>query len=384
MTHYADIYDNMYTVIQVGFLILFPAIILYLESRYRFVKAVSPIVICYAVGIILANLPFVRIDRLLFTQVSEVSVGLAIPLLLFNSNFSEWISHSGKSILSYVLSVLAVIISSVLFFQVFKNAIPDAWKISGMLVGVYTGGTPNMSAIGMAFGTPQEIYILLNSSDVILGSIYFILIITLMKRFLGLFLPKYTQIQKNTNEKEMDSKPKISTKQFVINIIIVLILGIIILGLAVWISISIKGDLADPILILVLTTCGIGASFIKKIQKMKGSYETAFYLLLIFSLSLGGLADINELLNKSTDLFVYTACVMFTAIIIHYMLAAIFRIDRDTVIITSTAGIYGPAFIGPVANVIRNRELIFPGIAMGLLGYAIGNYLGIGIGMLLK
>lgn len=384
MTHYADIYDHMYTVIQVGFLILFPAIMLYLESRYRFVKAVSPIVICYAVGIILANLPFVRIDRLLFTQVSEVSVGLAIPLLLFNSNFSEWISHSGKSILSYVLSVLAVIISSVLFFQVFKNAIPDAWKISGMLVGVYTGGTPNMSAIGMAFGTPQEIYILLNSSDVILGSIYFILIITLMKRFLGLFLPKYTQIQKNTNEKEMDSKPKISTKQFVINIIIVLILGIIILGLAVWISISIKGDLADPILILVLTTCGIGASFIKKIQKMKGSYETAFYLLLIFSLSLGGLADINELLNKSTDLFVYTACVMFTAIIIHYMLAAIFRIDRDTVIITSTAGIYGPAFIGPVANVIRNRELIFPGIAMGLLGYAIGNYLGIGIGMLLK
>jgi uncharacterized membrane protein len=75
---------------------------------------------------------------------------------------------------------------------------------------------------------------------------------------------------------------------------------------------------------------------------------------------------------------------MFGAIILHFLLATIFRIDRDTVIITSTAAIYGPAFIGPVANAIKNKEMIVPGITMGLLGYAIGNYIGIGIGMLLK
>ena len=75
---------------------------------------------------------------------------------------------------------------------------------------------------------------------------------------------------------------------------------------------------------------------------------------------------------------------MFGAILLHFFLAAIFRIDRDTVIITSTAAIYGPAFIGPVANAIKNKEMIVPGITMGLLGYAIGNYIGIGIAMLLK
>ena len=53
-------------------------------------------------------------------------------------------------------------------------------------------------------------------------------------------------------------------------------------------------------------------------------------------------------------------------------------------IITSTAAIYGPAFIGPVANAIKNRDMIVPGITMGLLGYAIGNYIGIGIAMLLR
>jgi uncharacterized membrane protein len=75
---------------------------------------------------------------------------------------------------------------------------------------------------------------------------------------------------------------------------------------------------------------------------------------------------------------------MLGSILLHFILAAIFRIDRDTVIITSTAAIYGPAFIGPVANAIKNRDIIGLGITIGLLGYAIGTYLGMGMAFLLK
>ena len=120
-----------------------------------------------------------------------ISISLAIPLLLFNSNVLDWVKHAGKSILSYILSVFAVVVSAVFFYYIYRDSIPEAWRISGMLIGVYTGGTPNMSAIGMAFDTPQEVYVLLNSSDVVLGSIYFIFIITFIKRLLGLFLPDY-------------------------------------------------------------------------------------------------------------------------------------------------------------------------------------------------
>jgi uncharacterized membrane protein len=224
----------------------------------------------------------------------------------------------------------------------------------------------------------------LNSSDVVLGSIYFIFIIPFIKRLLGFFLPDFKISKEINNKKIQDSTKKITRIQLAFNVIIVLLLGVLILGLAAGISITIKGEIAGPWVILVLTTLGIGASFIKRIQKIKGSYETAFYLLLIFSLSIGALADIKELLNKSSDLFLYTTFVMFGAILIHFLLAAVFRIDRDTVIITSTAAIYGPAFIGPVANAIKNRDVIVPGITMGLLGYAIGNYIGIGVAMLLK
>ena len=371
-------------IILVAFILFFPGAVLYGESKYKLVKWFSPIVICYLFGIILGNLNFLSLNTIIPNEISKISINLAIPLLLFNSNIMEWIGYAGKALLSYVLSIIAVVACSILMHYLYHGEIENSWQVSGMLVGVYTGGTPNMSAIGMALDTPEEIFIILNSADVVLGAIYFLFLITIGRKLLGLFLAEFqgTGDAKPDSDKHLLSN--ISTRKLIINIFIVLLLGLAILGFAAWTSYLIKGEIAGPWVILILTTLGIGMSFVKKVQRIKGSYETAHYLLLIFSLAIGILADIDALISKSSDLFIYCALVMFGSIVIHYFLAALFRIDRDTVIITSTAAIYGPAFVGPVANAIHNRNIIVSGITMGLLGYAIGNYLGIGVAMLLR
>ncbi len=368
----------------IAFILIFPSFVLFLEKKSRFVSWISPIVICYFVGILLGNVPGIYINHDNVSEVSRFSVSLAIPLLLFNSNILEWVRYAGKTLLSYLLSIIAVVVSSMAMHFYFKETLVGSWQISGMLVGVYTGGTPNMSAIGIALETPEEVFVILNSSDVFLGAIYFLFLITFSRRVLGWFLPAFKkEYHVEPAESEVNNK-EISRMRFIFNILIVLVLGLAILGLAAWISIMVKGSIEGPWVILIMTTLGIAVSFIKPIQTMRGSYETAHYLLLIFSLAIGMLADLHALINQTSYLFVYCAIVMFGAILIHFMLAAIFRIDRDTVIITSTAAIYGPAFIGPVANAIQNKKVIVSGITMGLLGYAIGNYLGIGVAMLLR
>lgn len=373
----------IFNIFQNLFLILFPALVLYLESKIKLVKLLSPIVICYLFGIIIANIPSLNLNKEILRNFSEISISLAIPLLLFNSNIMDWIRYAGKVLFSFIMCIAAVIISSSIFYFLFCHNLPQAWQVSGMLVGVYTGGTPNMSAIGVALETPEEIFILLNSSDVILGGIYFIFLISVGHRILGWFLPKFNEAYHKDSSDLPDESGKISRQKLILNILTVLLLGVGLLGLASWISILIKGEIAGPWVILIITSLGIAVSFIKRIQKMEGSYETAHYLLLIFSLAMGALADVNELMQKSTELFMYCGLVMTGSILIHYTLAAVFRIDRDTVMLTSTAAIYGPAFIGPVANAINNKKLIASGITMGLLGYAVGNYLGIGLAMLL-
>jgi uncharacterized membrane protein len=72
------------------------------------------------------------------------------------------------------------------------------------------------------------------------------------------------------------------------------------------------------------------------------------------------------------------------SLIIHVGLAKIFRVDADNVIIVATALSCSPPFVPVVAAALKNKEIIISGITVGIIGYAIGNYLGIFIGYLLK
>jgi uncharacterized membrane protein len=374
------------TILQICFVLLFPVLTLYARSRSKFIRFISPIVVCYFAGILAANLNL-NLDNSLMITIMEISVALAIPLLLFSSDFLNWLKHSKMTFLSFFLGVLAVVGCSFLAFFLFKDQFPQAYGASGMLIGVYTGGTQNMSAIGLALKIEEEIFILLNCADVVFGAVYFVFLMTLAKKFFGLFLPKYKSYKKEAlTEAEDKDKDFVSLSLGVKikQILVGLFLSVLIFAVAAGASLLIKGALDALILILVLTSLGIGASFITKVRSMKASYPTAEYLLLVFAVSIGSQANIKELLAASSIMFIYTGFIMFGAIIIHAILGMIFRIDADTLIITSAAGIYGPAFIGPVANGIKNQEVIVPGIAMGLLGYAIGNYIGIAVAMILK
>jgi uncharacterized membrane protein len=365
-------------------ILVFPGLVVYLESRSKIIRWLSPIVVCYLAGIIIANIPGLEIDSNFIEVFSGIIVGLAIPLLLFNSNITEWIKYAGKSLFSFILACTAVVASSILASKLFANQFPEVWKASGMIIGVYTGGTPNMSAIGIALNAPQELFVLLNSSDVILGALYFTFLITIGKKILGFFLPVFSYNKDTEYVRVRDFAAQKISLRLLYNIIIFLIIAIGIFGLVVSLTVYFRGKIDTPWVLMGVTTLGIGLSMIDRIRNMKGSWESANYLLLVFSMSIGTLADIRELISKSPEVFYFISFVMISSIVIHFALAAIFRIDRDTVIITSTAGIFGPAWIGPVANAIKNDKVIAPGIAMGLLGYAIGNYLGLGVAMLLK
>jgi uncharacterized membrane protein len=69
--------------------------------------------------------------------------------------------------------------------------------------------------------------------------------------------------------------------------------------------------------------------------------------------------------------------VITVTFLIHALLAKIFKVDADTLIITSTALICSPAFVPMMAGSLNNRSIILGGLTVGIIGYAIGNYLGI-------
>jgi len=361
----------------------FPAMIQWSERKSRIVRWVSAIVICYLSGIVLANVPGIDLNRSVLSGAAEISVCLSIPLLLFTANFIKWLKHARPALLSFFLSVSAVMLSAVLAFFIFRDHVGQPEAVSGMMIGVYTGGTPNMSAIAIALNVEEEAFILLNSADIIFSGIYFIFLLTFGRHFLGLFLPAYKSGNKQVNTAGWETVETENTNRNLQSILMSVSLALMILLVSVGLSLLIAGRINGPVVILCITTMGILASFNRRVQQLPHVYDTATYLLLVFALAMGAMANFRELISASSWLFYFCGTVVFGSVFLHYLLASFFRIDRDTVMITSVAAIFGPAFVGPVAGKLKNSEVIVSGITLGLLGNAMGNYLGLLVAWLL-
>ena len=373
-----------FTILEIAIIIFLPIIFKLAAKKFKAINTLGPIMLCYGAGILLGNigLPW---NKDLSMSISEITVPLAIPLILFSLDIKKWLSLAKKTILSFVLMIFSAAAAAILAALIFSGNLDEGWKISGMLTGCYTGGTPNLMAIGMGLDVNPVTLVMVNACDMIIGGSYFFLMISVVKVGLRKILPKFksTGDEHTTEVAALQGIFSGGKRRGAKGLLLCGLLAAGSTGLAVGISQLITGKMDVAIIILVVTTCGIALSLWGKIRETRGTWSMGQYVILVFSLAIGSTVDINTMLTASPTILGFTATVMFGALIIHVLLSMIFKIDADTTLITSTAGVYGPAFIGPVAQALGNRELVMSGLVSGLVGYAVGNYLGIGIAYLI-
>lgn len=373
------------SVLQVLIMLAFPIIVIEIVKRNKLAGMVGPVILCYAVGLVAGNLPDSPVDTTLSQTVSEAMVPLAISLMLLSTRFMAWLKYAKQTAKSFALAVVAVLVSAFAvsaYFHVEEMGVEDIWKLSGMMVGVYTGGTPNLAAIGTALGISNEVFIVLNACDLMLSALYLVLLLSVAQKialkFLPSFVPRETDDRDETFHyqrlQQMTPKRKIG-----LSLLSAFGISVAIVASSIGFSMLVAGAITAPAVILSVTTLSIGASFIKKVRFLPRTYEFGEYFLLVFCMGIGSISNFQEMLAASPEVLFYVTCVFVGTLAIHFLLSWIFRIDADTTLITSVAGIFGPAFIGPVASVLKNKDIVVSGLTTGLVGYAIANYLGIGM-----
>lgn len=366
------------TLLQAALYVLVPAAALWLERRVRIVGIMGSVALCYLVGFAIGNTPGLPVDTSLALELSTASVALAIPLLLFSLDFRAWLRQAPKTLLAFAWVVVAVCAATAITLPLFRERVDDGANVAGMLVGVYTGGTPNLAAVGKALGVSSETFVMVNAADVLVSAPYFLFLITIGPDVFARILEVPARSDASVVEVEEQRPAPLDVMAGIILALVCVAVG---LGAG---RFSPAGIPEEAIAILAITTTAIAFSFHPRVRGLRGTFDAGNYILLIFCVTIGTIADFGEVIRSSGWIIAYVASVIVLSLGIHVSLCRLTRIDRDTTVITSTAALFGPAFIGPVAVRLGNRAVFVSGLMAGLVGYAVGNYLGLLIAWLLQ
>lgn len=388
------------TTLQLIIMLFVPALIIKMRNK-KIVKYVGSIGIAYIIGILISATVFlIRKTGLNLSFNSDIGqigsfigIGIAIPLLLFSTDLKQIKNISKRVLLSFGILIVSAIVVSVASFFIFKNRIDNNGAIAGMAIGLYTGGTPNLNAIGSILGVDTAIIAISNLSDMIVGGIFYLFLLTVCKPLLKKFLKapaleSYYKSGEKVNNVDLLETKNLEKKPLFINLAIafsITLLGAM-LGYIVWLLTGKKGVMTDyiiPIMMIVVTVGGIVGSFNKKIREAKSNSFTGLYLILVFSIAISMSIVWEDISISSIYIFLEFAFITILAFIIHIILSKIFKIDVDCAMVTATAGIYGPAFVPAITAQLKNENLTAVGLICGSIGYAIGTFLGAGIGYLL-
>ncbi len=379
-------------ILLVVFYVFTPLFILHLCHRFPWVNKLGAIMIAYGIGLLVGAFNIIPESAKPVQEIiTSVTVPLAIPLMLFSANMKSWIHLAGKTFLSMLIAVFSVVVMVILGYILFNTGKGDEpfWKIGGLLIGVYTGGTPNIAALKLMLNVDNDVFLLVNAYDMIISAFYFFFLITVAQKVFQIVLPKFkTSLTEQEREqfKEAAKDPYwgILQKRNFFPLLKGLGLSVLIFAIGGGLMMLVPEKTQMIVVILTITTLGILASLIPGVNRIPKTFELGMYLILIFSIDVASMVNISDMLGSSPHVFYYVALVIFGSLFLQVVISAFFKIDADTTIVTSTAMICSPPFVPAVAGALKNKEVVISGLTVGIIGYAIGNYLGVLVAEFLK
>lgn len=377
------------------FYLIAPALLVLLCQRNSLFEKFGVVTLAFAGGILCAITidlsAFFPADVLIPVQknISEISIAIALPLLLFSINVKSTLYMAGDTLKGMGLALLSVVVISTVGAVIFAEQVDKVWQVAGMSVGAYTGGGPNMGAIKTAINGDDSIFLSMVTYDIIFSAMYLIFVMTIAQKIFGLFLRPYVRKNDNTDqpvdyagmEHMSDESSKAYNKliqpKLIVQTVAALGLSLLVVGLSVGFANLLPESLTSVMTIILITSLGLMASFVPKIRALANSFQLGMYLILVFCFTTGTMIDTDIFNTIDMSLASYVGFILLGSLLMQAILCKIFKIDTDTFLITSSAAIMSVPFIPVISGALKNREILLPGFAAAIIGYAVGNYLGI-------
>ncbi|PTX64527.1 putative membrane protein [Melghirimyces profundicolus] len=366
------------------------AVSFWLDRKFRLFSFLGTAILVITGAAVLVNLgvipPSVGVEQLnpIYTFANDYGIPIAIVLLLLSSDLSQLRSLGRRAGLAFLLGALGTAAGAMVAVWLTAGGIgPDAWKLGGQFAASYIGGGVNYAAVGSALGTPETLYATGAAADNLMTNFWMVMTALLP----ALLLRWYPSIRDRASfgpdgsGTEFWNRKEASTQ----DLIVLTAVTFIVVAAAEAVTPVINGWAGFEIpSVIWYTTLALLLSFLTPVNRLKGGEEMGNFILHFFFATMGAGTILSTLVDKGPVVLLFLAVMVGIHALILFGMGRIFKVEAELLAVTSQACVGGPSTALALASSKGWTSLVTPAVLLGVLGYAVGNYVGIFIGQWMR
>jgi len=369
--------DNHMAVMAALFVIAGGAFLL---ERTRIGANLTGAVIAILGAIAAANMGLMPHSSPAYGFVFTYVVPVLIPLFLFKADLRKIVLEATRTTMAFLLAALGTIVgvtiaALVLDLSALGAAAPIATEqreaaIAGLFTSTYIGGSVNYAALGDLTGLREDasFFSAATAADNLFSAVY-LGFLALMPGWAWLARRYATHDETETVTEE--EGPPISAMSLCLALAVAM--SIVAVSDALVVAFSLSGWRYVIITVLALGFATLAPTLARRLA---GSFELGVAFSFVFFAAIAAGANVVAMLEVAPLLVLLVLILLSVHALITFGLGSLLGLSLPELITASNAAVLGATTAPALAATKGWRNLVTPGVLVGVLGYALGTFLG--------
>ncbi len=324
------------------------------------------------------------VDVPVYNFVFKYFVPLAIPLLLFKVQMGRIIRESGRLLLIFLIGSVGVVLGALVAWMLVDIG-PETYKLAGVLIGTYTGGSVNFIAVASTLDFLQSPHF---PSTIAVDNVFtnFFLMGLFVIPSIGWISNKFAKWEE---PEDFVGRAKNSMAEIALeSIVLCLFIAFGLFAFSSWLS-PVLGRMIDTdidltVLLITILTIVLANVLPDKMNALSDvAFDLGMFFMYIFLAVIGAAADLGTMLTASSGVVVFAAIILTVHFLFTLVLGKLLGYSLEEILVASSANTAGPAVSAPMAAAFGMRSAVTPAILVAIMGYVIGTFLGVSTGLML-
>ena len=331
-------------------------------------------------GLLVANVTTWTPEPSAVSWVNGPLTSYAIAELLLAVELRSVLPDARRLLLPFITAVAGTLAAVLLVGLLLSGWLGQSWiSLAGLLSATFTGGSLNFVSVARSLEIPPSLLLIATAADHVAFTAWFLV---------SLLIGRGRRQHRPTETSEGNSSASTPINAFALPSFQAVMIGLLWGGGVLLISEGLGGFLillgVDVPSILVLTTVALIAAQLPRSDSRSACYGLGLVLIQPFFAVIGLSSSLGVLFGEGLPVLLYAGLVVLVQAIVVLQARRWFRWPLAECLVASQAAVGGPSTALALAGSLERPNLVLPSVAIGLLGYLLGTYVGLALSALLN